>query len=252
MQFYNDGYRPILGTKHPEALGRSTYDTWSEIWTDIVGPLFRKVKEEGEPTYLEDFLFPLFRYGYTEECYFTFCYSPIREESGEAAGVLVTCIETTARVVGERRLRTLRELATRANDTRTVAESCRSAVSVMATNPHDIPFAAIYLVDDEKTARLAGSCGLSKGHPAIPATLALQGNSGVWPIAEVATTEEMRVVDDLSAHFDSLPGGPWPEMPRYAAVVPVPREGQDGVAAIMLAGSARAASSMMITAVSWT
>ena len=236
VQFYNDGYRPVLGTKHPEALGRSTYDTWSEIWTDIVGPLFRKAKEEGEPTYLEDFLFPLFRFGYTEECYFTFCYSPIREESGEAGGVLVTCIETTARMVGERRLRTLRELATRANDTRTVAESCRSAVSVMATNPHDIPFAAIYLVDDEKTARLAGSCGLSKGHPAIPSTLARQGNSGVWPIAEVAATEEMRVVDDLSARFDSLPGGPWPEAPRYAAVVPVPREGQEGVVAILLAG----------------
>ena len=110
VEFYNDAFRPILGTKHPRSLGGSSVDTWSEIWPDFVGPLFNKVRTQGEATYNEDLLVSLNRFGYTEECYFTFCYSPIREESGAVGGVLVTCMETTARVVGERRLRTLREL----------------------------------------------------------------------------------------------------------------------------------------------
>jgi len=42
VQFYNDAYRPVLGAKHPGALGRSTFDTWSEIWDDI-GPRIDRV-----------------------------------------------------------------------------------------------------------------------------------------------------------------------------------------------------------------
>jgi PAS domain-containing protein len=236
VQFYNDGYRPVLGTKHPDALGRSTYDTWSEVWNDIVGPLFWKVKAEGEATYLEDFLFPLYRYGYTEECYFTFCYSRIREESGGAGGVLVTCIETTARVVGERRLRTLRELASRAAESRSAEDACRGATAVLAANPHDLPFASIYLVENEHIARLAGSCGLTPGHPATPGALSLAGEGAVWPAAEVVSTGKAQLVDDLGARFSALPGGPWPEPPHSAVVVPVPRAGDDRVAAILIAG----------------
>ena len=85
VEFYNDAFRPILGTKHP-TLGGTSRDTWAEIWPDFVGPLFAKVRNEGEATYLEDTLVSLYRYGYTEECYFTFCYSAIRDESGDVGG----------------------------------------------------------------------------------------------------------------------------------------------------------------------
>src|SRR5690348_13055970 len=109
-QFYNDGYRPILGaTKHPAALGRSTRETFAEIW-DFIGPMFEEVMRSATPTYLEDQILPLDRNGYVEECYFTFCYSAVRTESGEVGGVFVTCSETTQRVIGERRLRTLRDM----------------------------------------------------------------------------------------------------------------------------------------------
>jgi len=98
VEFYNDAFRPILGAKHPGALGSSSIDTWSEIWPDFVGPLFLKVRAQGEATSLENTLVVLNRFGYLEECYFTFCYSPVRDESGTVAGVLVTCMETSARV----------------------------------------------------------------------------------------------------------------------------------------------------------
>ncbi len=94
IQFYNDGYRPILGqNKHPEALGISTRDTFSEIWF-IIGSMFDGVMA-GKAVGFPDFMLPLNRNGFIEECYFDFSYSPIRQENGEIGGVLVTVIETT-------------------------------------------------------------------------------------------------------------------------------------------------------------
>ena len=93
-QLYNDGYRPILGsTKHPKALGISTRETFSEIW-HIIESMFDGVMK-GKAVGFPDFMLPLNRYGYEEECYFDFSYSPIRQENGAVGGVLVTVIETT-------------------------------------------------------------------------------------------------------------------------------------------------------------
>ncbi len=111
VQFYNDAYRPILGsTKHPAALGQRTPECFPEVW-DFIGPMFGRVMTEGEATTLTDQLFLLDRNGYLEECYFTFSYSAIRDETGGVGGVFVTCLETTERVLGERRLQALRKLS---------------------------------------------------------------------------------------------------------------------------------------------
>jgi PAS domain S-box-containing protein len=94
IQLYNDGYRPILGaTKHPQALGISTRETFSEIW-HIIESMFDGVMN-GKAVGFPDFMLPLNRYGYEEKCYFDFSYSPIRKDNGEVGGVLVTVIETT-------------------------------------------------------------------------------------------------------------------------------------------------------------
>jgi PAS domain S-box-containing protein len=93
-QLYNDGYRPILGAiKHPQALGISTRETFSEIWY-IIESMFDGVMK-GKAVGVTDFMFRLNRYGYDEECYFDFAYSPIRKDNGEVGGILVTVIETT-------------------------------------------------------------------------------------------------------------------------------------------------------------
>ncbi len=95
IQLYNDGYRPILGaTKHPQALGISTRETFSEIWDNIIGSMFDDVMK-GKAVGFPDLMLPLNRNGYVEECYFDFAYSPIRKDNGEVGGVLVTVIETT-------------------------------------------------------------------------------------------------------------------------------------------------------------
>ncbi len=93
-QLYNDGYRPILGTnKHPQALGISTRETFSEIW-HIIESMFDGVMN-GKPIGYPDLMLPLNRNGFVEECYFDFSYSPIRKDNGEVGGVLVTVVETT-------------------------------------------------------------------------------------------------------------------------------------------------------------
>lgn len=96
-QLYNDGYRPILGsTKHPQAMGINTKLTFPEVW-HTVGPMFEGVMN-GQAVGFPNFMLPLDRNGFVEECYFDFSYSPIRDEEGNVGGVLVTVIETTEQV----------------------------------------------------------------------------------------------------------------------------------------------------------
>lgn len=96
IQIYNDGYREIMGTRHPAGLGMRTRDCWPEAWS-FNEPIYRKVFE-GRSESFEDVLIPIIRDGALEDVYFTISYSPIRDESYAVAGVLVTLLETTARV----------------------------------------------------------------------------------------------------------------------------------------------------------
>jgi len=109
---YNDSYAEILGAKHPRALGRRFYDIWSEIWPDI-SPLIDAAMA-GQATYREDLPLLMNRKGYDEQTWFTFSYSPIRDETGQVTGMFCAVSETTPRVLAERALReseaALREL----------------------------------------------------------------------------------------------------------------------------------------------
>jgi len=160
VKLYNDAYRPILGAKHPVALGARGREVWPEIW-NIIGPMLEGVLQRGEATWSEDILLPLERKGFPEECYFTFSYSPIRDESGGVGGIFTAVTETTQRVLGDRRLRTLRELASATLETRTAEAVCAAAMSTLSRNPDDLPFLALYLRDGERT-RCTGVAGLAQ------------------------------------------------------------------------------------------
>jgi PAS domain S-box-containing protein len=100
---YNDSYAEILGTKHPSALGKRFCDIWSEIWSDI-SPLIDAALA-GQASYREDLPLVMNRKGYDEETWFTFSYSPVRDESGKVAGMFCAVSETTQKVLAERGLR---------------------------------------------------------------------------------------------------------------------------------------------------
>ena len=97
IQLYNDAFRPINGaTKHPKAAGGSARDTYAEIW-ETIGPMFKDVMS-GQTIGFPNFMVPLDRNGYLEDCYFDFSYSPINDENGLTGGILVICVETTGKV----------------------------------------------------------------------------------------------------------------------------------------------------------
>jgi PAS domain S-box-containing protein len=111
IQFYNDAYRPSLGKdgKHPTALGTKAADTWQEIW-HIIKPLIDQVRINGQATWSEDQLIPIYRNGRLEDVYWTFGYSPVKDENDEVAGVLVVCTETTEKVQNYMKLQETKEL----------------------------------------------------------------------------------------------------------------------------------------------
>ncbi|MFM9849064.1 MAG: PAS domain S-box protein [Hyphomicrobiaceae bacterium] len=235
IQFYNDAYRPILGqTKHP-ALGRSTPETFPEIW-DFIGPMFNRVIAGGEATTLIDQLLPLDRNGYVEECYFTFSYSAVRDAQGGEGGVFVTVLETTARVVADRRGQMLRELARRP-DLRSVDEVCRSATEAFATNPYDVPFAFMYLpTEDGKRAHLAGAAGIEPCAELCPDAIDLV-NDGAdrWRLASVARDGKPQLIEGLPRETH-LSGSAWPEPTEVAWVQPVMAPGQSSPALLLVLG----------------
>ncbi|HEU4674949.1 MAG TPA: EAL domain-containing protein [Motilibacteraceae bacterium] len=186
VKIYNDAYVPVLGSKHPASVGRPGREVWPEIW-DIIGPMLHGVLTEGTATWSDDQLLLLDRHGYVEECYFTFSYSPIHDESGAVGGVFTAVYETTERVVGERRMRLLHGLGAGPAPADDV-EACTRAIDLLATDPLDLPFAGIYLADPETgRQQLVASCG--------------QAPEGVLPLSVQAPA---------GAGTGARPGAPWP------------------------------------------
>ena len=97
--FYNDAYRPSLGIsgKHPAALGQKGKECWPEIW-EFIQPLIDNAMNGKEASWNADQLLPIERNGKLEDVYWTFSYSPVNDETGEPAGVFVTCTETTDKI----------------------------------------------------------------------------------------------------------------------------------------------------------
>lgn len=240
IHFYNDGYAAIMQAKHPGALGEPAYPWWSEMW-DFLTTIFDKVKA-GETTYFKDQLVLPNRSGFIEEAYFTFSHSPIYNEDGEVGGIYVTAIETTTDVVNQRRLAMLSHLTAHSAQTREPAAACKSVTDSLATNPEDVPFALIYLLDEAgETARLAGFTGLTAGSDESPVQISLKDDTKdwPWPLARVARTGKAEVIKDLQERFGVLAAGAWPEPLQQAVVLPITRLGQDATElpyALLVAG----------------
>jgi hypothetical protein len=82
VKLYNDAYVPVLGQKHPWALGRPGREVWSEIW-DVLGPLLAAVVASGEAFHGNDYPFHVARHGLPEETYFDISYDPVRDDAGQ-------------------------------------------------------------------------------------------------------------------------------------------------------------------------
>lgn len=222
VMLYNDAYRKVLGNKHPWALGRAGREVWPEIW-DIVGTMLQSVRETQQATWSDDLLLLLERHGYSEECYFTFSYSPIRDESGGIGGIFTPVAETTEKVIGERRLRTLRDLAARSVEARQVDDACRIVTETLATNPDDIPFSLLYMREDGSPTHLAGKSGLDD---AVPVE---------WPVESIFETGQAELITNVAEQFASLPNEAGSSPVQQALLLPVTLPGHAAPTAVLVA-----------------
>jgi hypothetical protein len=132
-------------------------------------------------TYDESLLLIMERYGYPEETYYTFSYSPVPNDDGSVGGIFCANTEDTRRILGERQLALLRVLALETADARTIEQACALSAKSLSTNTRDLPFALIYLYSqDHRQITLAGLSGIAPGHPAAPSEAAVHHNSP-WP-----------------------------------------------------------------------
>ena len=238
--FYNDAYaRMTLGPKHPWAIGRPAREVWSEIWADI-GPRAESVVKTGKATWDEGLLLFLQRQRFKEETYHTFSYSPVPDDAGGVGGLLCVVTEDTERTIGERRLRSLRELATNTTaKVQAAEESSRVAAETIAGNPYDVPFALIYLLDPEKDiARLEGSAGFKENPPAAAASLDLSQplEQPSWPLRAVLDSGHPELITDLVSRFGALSCGIWPEPPQQAYLLPLVQPGQSRLTGFVIVG----------------
>jgi PAS domain S-box-containing protein len=219
---YNDAYITVLAGKHPWALGRPAHEVWEEIW-DILGPHWESVFTDGQATWAEDLLLVMNRSGYDEETYFTFSYSPIRGEGGSVLGMFCACQETTEKVIGERRLKTLRELAAQAIMAKNSREAVDMSMKTCSGNPADIVFAMLYLLDaDGCHASLAGTAGFGEKAPPGPFDIALDSKDHHhWPLQNVLQKGAIQVIDNLQERFTPLPDRYWNRPASQAILLPI-------------------------------
>ncbi len=107
---YNDGYRPILGEKHPQVLGLPVREAWPEVWHQLEPNHSAILSGRSTGTFAEDQLYRIQRHGKEwDDAHFTVAYSPVHDETAphDIGGILITAVETTARVAAEEALREL-------------------------------------------------------------------------------------------------------------------------------------------------
>lgn len=232
VKIYNDAYVPILGAKHPRALGQSGREVWPEIW-QIIGPMLEGVMQRGEATWSEDTMLPLDRKGFSEECYFTFSYSPINIESGEIGGVFTAVSETSAKVIGERRLDTLRELGNLGSSAKTSAQAVALAARILSSNLKDLPFSLVYLLANDDSLVLQGVTGFDPAESRVPERILLNGTDFALAalLRDALDSGRLLEIKDLISLNGILPQSPSLESLKSVAAlrIAVPNEDRVGI-----------------------
>ena len=235
INLYNDAYKAIVGGKHPQALGQPAALVWKEIWSQV-GPRAQSAMERNEGTYDEALLLIMERHGYPEETYYTFSYSPVPNDEGGAGGIICANSDDTQRIVGERQLTLLRALASDTAQARTVDEACSRAALALGGDAFDLPFALIYLADDDRVSATLASCvGIAPGHAAAPARLDLT-RDGALPVAHTLATRQLSVVAAPSERLGTLPAGAWDKPATQLALLSISPAGETGRAGLLIVG----------------
>ena len=234
---YNDAYRPTLGIKHPWALGIGAREVWHEIWPDI-GPRIQTVLETGQSTYDEALLLFLERSGFPEETYHTFSYSPLADDDGRICGMLCVVTEETERVIGERRVETLRDVASKLAATKTVDEVLQAVNEELQRIGRTYRSRSHTSMTTMAAHASQRPAVLKPPHPLAPERIQ-PGSNFPWPAHELLNHPDHGLIRDLTEQrrVAPLPAGDWNKPVEQAAVVPLKRQGQEQPAGFFVAGT---------------
>ena len=237
INLYNDAYRSIVGGKHPEALGQPAREVWKEIW-DQTGPRAATAMQTNEGTYDEALLLIMERNGYPEETYYTFSYSPVPGDQGGTSGIICANTDDTQRIVGERQLRTLKDVGKNITDAKSVEDIYTKAIDTLKENPQDFPFACIYHIEDDgELARMVGKTDPDLSEAVLPEYINFDGAvAKAWLMSEAVQADKPMIVSDLRSKYGNLPSGPWQVSPDKALVIPITQSGQQKSYAILVVG----------------
>ena len=230
---YNDAYGPLIGKKHPAALGCPIQDVLPETW-DFLGPRFDKVMADGqEASHLTGQMFTVYRNNYLEECYFSFSYSPIRDDHGKVGGVLTTVLDMTDRVIEDRRRQVLRDLASRTAEARDEQEVWLVSAETLGQHRPSVPFAFLYEYRPEAHHARLASVSVETDDDLRPEMIDCNSEN-IWRF-HTAMPEDCLVVE-LGERGSpvSIPG--WPLPAQNATVLPIRLREHSEVVAFLVLG----------------
>jgi PAS domain S-box-containing protein len=229
---YNDSFASAIGSRHPDILGLPVRDVLKESWHRF-GPALESAMRGGSSAEITGESFLFHHEGRAEERYFNLSCTPITEAS-RPTGVFVTGTETTHRVLAERRLRTLWDLATRTAGAGDISGACRAIASALRENRSDIPLASLYSIsDDLRAADLEAAVNLKSGTPISPKRIELDD-----PLSFLAPIIRSGVVQviDLGPASGLLFPQAGRESPESVAVLPIRTADEADPAGVLIAG----------------
>jgi PAS domain S-box-containing protein len=226
VNLYNDAYLPSMGAKHPWALGRIARDVVPELW-EFTKQMFDRVVTQRQPfSALADQLYPINRNNYLEEVYCALSVSPIPDDNGNVGGVLAILLETTERVLEERRRHLLRDLASRTAGARTEEEMWRVSAETLGENRQSLPFAYLYEYRSSKRQAYLVGASVETNEALHPSVIECSGEN-LWQFDPALAKDGILV--ELGSRASGVPVPNWPDTPKEACVVPI-RLGEYGEA----------------------
>lgn len=256
---YNEAYtNEVAGNKHPDLMGTGFSGPFSELW-DGVAPIFRECARTGKSIRKENDYLPIERYGYLEETFYSWSFTPMYGESGRIAGFYNAPFETTYQTISHRRLQTLRQIGEKLAETRSIKHFWQCVLGGLQDNPFEVPFALLYSITDSddadtishssdstistKSCFLEGSIGIPDGHPASPLKLDLKrSKEGFIPaFREAMRTREPTMLHRRNGSFpDELTSGikwrGYGDPCKEAIIIPVRPTNSENIFAFLLLG----------------
>jgi signal transduction histidine kinase len=236
IQLYNDAFAALCGAKHPAALGQDMRQCWESAWP-VLGPCFEQALA-GHSAYIEDGRLYLDRAGKLEETFATFSFSPVRDRSQAAvAGVLLTIIETTGKVLAERRARLLRDVIAAAVGAASVQDALAASLQALDTATGDVPFALLYTIDAGGTEAELVARTQSAPEQCSPSRIELNDDRRApppWPVADVVAANRRQLLQDVGSRIGNLDCASHAEAPNSALVLPIARPDTPSPGAVLV------------------